>query len=162
MSAFGTWGTHAEGTRRSGDDPIPHLRSPIFHSRCGVTEYLRLHHGVDICLDPFPFTGATTTCHAMWMGVPTLPLLGATVPGRLGPAMLAHVGLETFIAGNQEDFVDKGVRWAQNLSALSELRACLRERLRASTLCQATVVAEAFAASLRKMWKSWCVTHGRK
>jgi protein O-GlcNAc transferase len=79
----------------------------IFHSRCGVTEYLRLHHGVDICLDPFPFTGATTTCHAMWMGVPTLTLLGATVPGRLGPAMLMHVGLEAFVTLDHDDFVKK-------------------------------------------------------
>jgi protein O-GlcNAc transferase len=46
--------------------------------------YLELHQQADICLDTFPYTGGTTTLHALWMGVPTLTLAGQTVPGRSG------------------------------------------------------------------------------
>jgi predicted O-linked N-acetylglucosamine transferase (SPINDLY family) len=128
----------------------------IFEPRCGVAEYLALHHRIDICLDPFPFTGATTTCHAMWMGVPTLTLEGSTVPGRLGPAMLKHAGVADFVARSLDDFVDKGIHWAQDIEALSRLRANLREQLRASSLCNAALVADTLADSLREMWKGWC------
>ena len=96
--------------------------------------------------------------HAMWMGVPTLTLEGSTVPGRLGPAMLKHAGVADFVARSLDDFVDKGIHWAQDIEALSRLRANLREQLRASSLCNAALVADTFADSLREMWKGWCGT----
>jgi protein O-GlcNAc transferase len=119
-------------------------------------DYLEQHREVDICLDPFPFTGATTTCHAMWMGVPTLTLEGRTAAGRLGPAMLRHVGLEDFVAATPEDFVIKGLRWARDLGALAELRSGLRERFRESPLGRPGDFADGFAQALREMWRSWC------
>ena len=52
------------------------------HARCGMRAYLELHGQVDVCLDTFPYNGGTTTLHALWMGVPTLMLVGDT--GRAG------------------------------------------------------------------------------
>ena len=127
-----------------------------FHPRSGNRDYLALHDQVDFCLDPFPFTGATTTCHALWMGVPTLTLLGQTVAGRLGAALLQHIGLEDFIAHTPEEFVKKGIFWASNLHSLAKLRAGMRDRFLGSAIGQPDLVAQGLAVAFRQMWRSWC------
>jgi protein O-GlcNAc transferase len=127
-----------------------------FHFGARMDAYLQLHHRVDICLDPFPFTGATTTGHALWMGVPTLTLAGHTAPGRLGAAMLQHAGLESFVACGHDDFVAKGLRWSRDLKSLAQLRASLRDRFRQSSLGQPEVFAHGLAQTLRGIWQKWC------
>jgi len=127
-----------------------------FHLIATMEDYLKLHRQLDICLDPFPFTGATTTCHAMWMGVPTLTLEGRTAPGRLGPAMLRHAGLDDFVAATPEDFVAKGLHWARHREALADLRGGLRERFRQSPLGRPADFAADLAQAFRGMWRSWC------
>jgi protein O-GlcNAc transferase len=133
--------------------PASHLQ---FHLGARMDDYLKLHHQVDICLDPFPFTGATTTGHALWMGVPTLTLAGRTAPGRLGAAMLHHGGLNSFVANGPEDFVAKGLHWAQNLEALADLRTTLRERFQTSPLGQPEAFAQNLDQAFREIWRKWC------
>ncbi len=127
-----------------------------FHPLCGGQEYFGLHHQVDMCLDPFPFTGATTTCNALWMGVPTLTLMGAAVAGRLGPALLQHAGLDEFVARSRQDFVDKGTRWAEDLESLAALRTGMRERFFESPMGQPGEFARSLSAAFRQMWRRWC------
>ncbi|MCX5864198.1 MAG: tetratricopeptide repeat protein [Deltaproteobacteria bacterium] len=124
--------------------------------RCSMIDYQGLHQQVDICLDTFPYNGGTTTCHALWMGVPTLTLAGATMPGRVGAAVLSQVGLEGFIAHDQSDFVQKGVQWANDLATLAEVRAGLRARFTQSALGQPALIAAALERALRIMWQRWC------
>jgi protein O-GlcNAc transferase len=131
-----------------------------FHFIDTMEGYLQRHAQVDLCLDPFPFTGATTTCHAMWMGVPTLTLEGNTAPGRLGAAMLRHVGLEDFVAGTREEFVAKGLHLAREVEALAELRRGLRERFQQSPLGRPADFAVDLARAFRGMWRSWCERPG--
>lgn len=127
-----------------------------FHPRSFMKNYLKLHHEVDICLDTFPSNGVTTTCHAAWMGVPTLSLEGGTLTSRAAMAIMKHVGLNSFVADNHEDFVRKGARWASNLTTLSDIRTSLRSRFNQSALAQPEMLADAFSHALRKMWKTWC------
>ncbi len=127
-----------------------------FYPRCGMGGYLALHHQVDICLDTFPYNGGTTTCHALWMGVPTLTMAGSTPPGRVGAILLSHVGLEGFIAKNKNDFVKKGQGVAQDITALAELRAELRLRFEQSAMGQPELIAEGLERALRIMWRRWC------
>ncbi len=126
------------------------------HERCDTQTYLGLHRHVDICLDTFPYNGGTTTLHALWMGVPTLTLAGATAAGRSGASILAHAGLESFVACDARDFVDKGVSWAGRLDELAAIRADLRERFLRSARGQPNLVAEGVARALRAMWQRWC------
>lgn len=126
------------------------------HDRCGMGAYLSLHHQVDICLDTFPYNGGTTTLHALWMGVPTLTLAGNTVAGRPGACILGHVGLDSFISYDAEDFVQKGLLLASNLAELSNTRSVLRARFANSAMGQPAVVAAGVERALRIMWQRWC------
>jgi predicted O-linked N-acetylglucosamine transferase (SPINDLY family) len=127
-----------------------------FHARCAMDTYLGLHQQVDLCLDTFPYNGGTTTFHALWMGVPTLTRAGRTAAGRSGASILAHVGLEAFIAQDAGDFVQKGLSWAGNLAALADIRTGLRERFAKSARSQPASVAEGLQRALRLMWQRWC------
>lgn len=127
-----------------------------FHQRSDMVSYLELHNQVDICLDTFPYTGGTTSCHALWMGVPTLTLAGRTPASRAGAAVLGRVGLEGFAAEDAADFVRKGVGWASRVSELAGVRAGMRDRFAASAVGQPAAIASAFERALRMMWRGWC------
>jgi len=127
----------------------------IFHPRCSMNDYLGLHQQVDICLDTFPYNGGTTTCHALWMGIPTLTLTGDTLPGRTGAAILEHVGLKDFIASDKDDFVQKGLKWTKDLATLAHLRAELRGRFERSAPVQPALIAAGLERALRIMWQRW-------
>jgi predicted O-linked N-acetylglucosamine transferase (SPINDLY family) len=90
------------------------------------------------------------------MGVPTLTLAGSSAAGRTGCALASHVGLDAWVATTPDDFVEKGLFWANHLVELAALRATLRERLAQSALGQPTVVAAGLERALRHMWQRWC------
>jgi predicted O-linked N-acetylglucosamine transferase (SPINDLY family) len=124
--------------------------------RCSMDAYLAVHHEVDICLDPVPFTGLTTSNHALWMGVPTLTLAGATPPGRQGAGLMALLGLDEFIGANPAEFVRQGVYWSKHLSALAVLRAELRGRCQRLPARDPAQIVDAVYDALRHMWRRWC------
>lgn len=103
-----------------------------------VAAHLSLYHGVDIALDPFPYNGTTTTCEALWMGVPVLTLPGQTHVARVGASLLAHGGLPDWIASTPEHYVARAVAAASDIPRLASLRRCLRESMARSPLCDAS------------------------
>jgi predicted O-linked N-acetylglucosamine transferase (SPINDLY family) len=128
----------------------------LWHGRGGLKVYHELHHQVDICLDTFPYNGATTSWSALWMGVPTLAVAGGTPAGRYGAAIMGQMGLSTFVANDLQDFVRKGVYWATHLEELAELRAGMRQRFAQSAVGQPDLIAQALVSALRSMWQRWC------
>ncbi|MDM0070930.1 tetratricopeptide repeat protein [Variovorax sp. J31P207] len=127
-----------------------------FHQRSAMSHYLALHHQVDVCLDTFPYNGGTTSLHAVWMGVPTLTLAGATMAGRAGASLLGHVGLDEFVVQDASAFEAQGASLAQRLPELAQLRASLRGRLADSAIGQPSLIAAALERALRTMWRRWC------
>lgn len=127
-----------------------------FHLRSDLEHYLALHHQVDICLDTFPYNGGTTTHHALWMGVPTLTLVGESVPCRVGLAILSQVGLQDFAVQDAEEFVARGLYWSKHLDALDTLRSGLREQLNQSPSRKLEIIAAGLERALRTMWRRWC------
>jgi predicted O-linked N-acetylglucosamine transferase (SPINDLY family) len=116
--------------------------------------YLAAHAEVDVLLDTFPFPGGTTTCEALWMGVPTLTLAGNTLLSRQGASLLTAAGLPDWIATSEADYVDKAVRCSGDLPRLAALRAGLREQVRSSPLFDAPRFARHFEAALWGMWQA--------
>ena len=121
-----------------------------------VSGHLALYNEVDIGLDPFPYNGTTTTCEAMWMGVPVVTLAGERHAARVGVSLLGAVGLDELVAENEEAYVEKAVALASDLERLSSLRAGLRPRVQQSPLCDEAGFTRALEDSYRAMWKTWC------
>jgi len=99
-----------------------------------TTEHLRWYGEIDIALDTYPYHGATTTCEALWMGVPVVTWAGRTHAGRMGLSILAAAGLPELIGSNEEDYLKIAWWLARNGGYLQELRQTLRERLTQSLL----------------------------
>jgi protein O-GlcNAc transferase len=121
-----------------------------------LSSHLGTYAALDIALDPFPYNGTTTTCEAMWMGVPVVSLIGDTHHGRVGLDLLTRVGLSELAAPDPEAYVATAIALAQDLPRLQRIRGVLRDRLGASTLCDANSFARAFEGALREMWREWC------
>jgi predicted O-linked N-acetylglucosamine transferase (SPINDLY family) len=118
-------------------------------------EHLRVYNQVDLALDTFPYNGTTTTCEAMWMGVPVLTLEGNCHAGRVGMSLLSRVGLPGFIAKDGSDYIDKAVAWAGRIAELAELRSGLRGRLMASPLMDAGRLARGLEAAYQQAWQAY-------
>lgn len=117
-----------------------------------LEEFLRAHQEVDACLDTLPWNGHTTTCHALWMGVPTLTCPGDRRAGRMGASLLEAVGLPTLVAAAPEAFAEVGSSLVSDAQRLADLRAGLRERLLNSPLCDGHAYARAFEAFIETAW----------
>jgi predicted O-linked N-acetylglucosamine transferase (SPINDLY family) len=119
-------------------------------------DHLPAYGRIDIALDTFPYNGTTTTCEALWMGVPVVTLRGDRHAGRVGASLLTQVGLTDMIAGSVEDYVAIAAGLAGDPARLSDLRRSLRPRLAASDLCNTGAFARKIEAAYRTMWRQWC------
>jgi predicted O-linked N-acetylglucosamine transferase (SPINDLY family) len=94
------------------------------------------YNSIDIALDSFPHVGGTTTCEALWMGVPTVTLAGPGFPERLAHSNLVNAGLTDLSAGDPERFVDLSVALASDKPRRAALRRDLRTMIRSNPLGQ--------------------------
>lgn len=118
--------------------------------------YMALHNEIDIVLDTFPFNGGTTVTHGLYMGVPTVTLAGPVMQQRMALSRLTVVGLEDWVAADQEEYVSIAVSKAGDLDALAGLRGMLRQRLDEAPLRGTKAFAASFESGLRLAWKRWC------
>jgi predicted O-linked N-acetylglucosamine transferase (SPINDLY family) len=154
--AFADAATRALFLDRLGERGVPAERVELMAWQRCPAEHLALYHRVDIALDPFPYNGTTTTCDALWMGVPVITLRGHRHAGRVGASLLSQVGLTDLIADSIEEYLEIAVALAGNPGRLDELHRLLRPRLAASPLCDAAAFAFKMEAALRTMWQHWC------
>jgi len=128
--------------------------------RVSFARFMALHAQADIALDSFPYCGGATTCHALWMGVPVLTLTGAETMARSGASLLGAAGMTDWVAGEEEDYVDKACAFAGRAGELAGLREGLRERVRGSALCDAPRFMRDVESGYRDMWRDWCARSG--
>lgn len=115
------------------------------------SEHLAAYSRVDIALDSFPYHGTTTTCEALWMGVPVVTLAGTVHRARVGASLLAAAGLPELVASTPEEFVQIATSLAASPHRLAELRTTLRERLRAGPLGDGPAFAARFGAAVAEL-----------
>ena len=119
--------------------------------------HLSLYGQVDVALDPFPYAGTTTTCEALWMGVPTITLRGSNHAQNVGASINHAVGLDQFVAQDKEHYLRIAQYWSRQSEwfKLQGLRENLRMQVRSSILCQA----EPFVTNLEKVYRKWWRTY---
>jgi protein O-GlcNAc transferase len=127
-----------------------------FADHVPAAQYFQAYQSIDVGLDPFPFPGGTTTCDALWMGVPVISLAGPTPLSRGGLSVLTNAGLSELVAHSVDEYVEKALGLAQDLPRLSGLRASLRERLQSSPLMDAPRFTRDLENAYRAMWHRWC------
>jgi len=91
-----------------------------------LRSHLARYRSVDIALDPFPCNGGTTSCEALWMGVPVVTMAGNTFMGRQGVNYLGKLGLNELIATDEDSYVEAAVSLAGAPARLQQLRISLR------------------------------------
>ena len=117
-----------------------------------IDQYLRTYSQADIGLDTFPCAGGTTTCDALWMGVPVVTLAGDRSFSRAGASILSNMGLADLVADTADRYVAAAVELARDRSRLQQLRSSLRARMQASPLTNAAQFARNMEAAFGAMW----------
>ncbi len=117
-----------------------------------LENHLQVYDQIDIALDTFPYNGTTTTCEAMWMGVPTMTFTGDRHAARVGASIMTHAGFIELVSDDLSSFKTYSIDLANNAEKLIELRADMRERMQQSDICNAKQftkhMEEAFQSSL--------------
>jgi predicted O-linked N-acetylglucosamine transferase (SPINDLY family) len=126
-----------------------------FVDRVPFSQYMQQYHNIDIGLDPFPYVGGTTTCDALWMGVPVVTLGGQTAISRGGVSILTNVGIPELIAESPDQYVRLAADLAGDLPRLTHLRSNLREKMRMSPLMDAPRFARNMEKAYREMWMTF-------
>ncbi len=121
--------------------------------RVGRDAYLAAYGEVDIVLDTFPYPGGTTTCEALWMGVPTLTLAGSSLLSRQGASLLTAAGLPDWVAGSAAEYRTLAIARASDPDAIATLRRELRPRVAATPLFDAPRFARHFEQLVWEMWR---------
>jgi predicted O-linked N-acetylglucosamine transferase (SPINDLY family) len=119
-------------------------------------EHLDIYNRCDIGLDTFPYHGTTTTCEALWMGVPVVSLTGDRHAARVGLSILTRIGLPELAPETPDEFVEAAVSLATDRKRLAALRAGMRDRMLKSRLMDAKAQATEIETAYRQMWRKWC------
>jgi predicted O-linked N-acetylglucosamine transferase (SPINDLY family) len=143
-----------------GAEGIGEERVELLGHVAGRAGHLACYHRIDVALDTFPYHGTTTTCEALWMGVPVLVREGRTHAARVGVSLLNRLGLGEWVAGSWEEYEALAARQAGNLDGLEQVRTSLRERLRRSPLTDGRAFTRDLEGAYRQMWRRWCAGSG--
>lgn len=155
---------HEEAPRRTLVEEFERLgvdrQRLVFHAFGPAPAYLKSYHEIDIALDSFPYNGGTTTCEALWMGVPVVSWRGNRHVARLGASILGHVGLSELVASSPQSYVETAIALSRDVDRLRSLRSTMRDRLSASSLMDHAGFTRELEAAYRAVWRRWCSSGG--
>ncbi len=140
---------------------LPPERVDLLERTPGTSDHLALYHAVDISLDTFPYHGTTTTCEALWMGVPVVTLGGDRHVARVSASLLTAAGHPEWIARTADEYIRIAAALASDPVKLSAIRAHLRDEMCRSALLDHAGQSARFGAALRQCWQSYCSTHAQ-
>jgi len=99
------------------------------------TSHLEFYNNIDIALDTFPYNGTTTTCEALWMGVPVVTLVGKKHAQRVSFSILSNIGHAELAAKSEKEYIETACELASDPDRLRTLRSGMRSDLSKSILC---------------------------
>ena len=135
---------------------LDEARVELLGRTADTAAHLALYGRVDVALDMFPYHGTTTTCEALWMGVPVVTLAGDRHASRVGVSLLTAIGRPDWIASSPADYVRIAAELAQAPETLQQNRISLREAILRSPLGDHAGQAACFGAALRSCWRAAC------
>jgi predicted O-linked N-acetylglucosamine transferase (SPINDLY family) len=121
-----------------------------------TASHLALYHGVDVALDTFPYHGTTTTCEALWMGVPVVSRTGDRHVSRVGASLLSAAGHAEWATTSEEAYIRTAVTLANDRERLAAIRRGLREEMKHGPMLDHAGQAAALGTALRACWTQWC------
>lgn len=142
-----------DGFARHGITPD---RLELIIWRADLKSHLELYGEIDIALDPFPYNGTTTSCEALWMGVPVICLEGDRHSGRVGASLLTALGLRDLLAHGTSEYVRIAVELANDPERLIGLREDLRDRMLSSALLDHAGFTRGIEDAYQEMWRNYC------
>jgi predicted O-linked N-acetylglucosamine transferase (SPINDLY family) len=159
-TALGSPGVKADVHRRLaaaglGDAAVERVQ--IFGPAENPQSMMNEYHRVDIALDTFPYSGMTTTCESLWMGVPVVSLAMDRSASRYSMSILTNCGMSELVAHTPEDYVRIAVELARDPARLAQLRSSVRERM-SRVVCNGPDFAKRFETAMRAIWREWCAT----
>ncbi|HWL69988.1 MAG TPA: tetratricopeptide repeat protein [Geminicoccus sp.] len=122
----------------------------------GRASHLATYGRIDVALDTFPYGGTTTTCEALWMGVPVVTLAGDTHVARVGASILHSIGLHSCVARSADDYLLTATQLASTRDLLAGMRQMLRSEMLASPLMDQADLGRHMTAAFRTMWHRYC------
>jgi len=146
----------AELNRRLESNRIPLERVELLERTKTIAEHLAAYSRIDLSLDTYPYHGTTTTCEALWMGVPVITRVGDRHASRVGASLLQAVGHPEWVASDWDEYVAHAVALAGDERRRTELRQQLRRDLQASALLDHCGQAERFGRAVRGLWSDFC------
>jgi protein O-GlcNAc transferase len=126
-----------------------------FEGHSPFAEHLRAYDQIDIALDPFPYSGGTTTRNALWSGVPVIALDDPVKIGSISAGALKLVGLDACVAETTQDYVSCAVAVASDVARLAGWRGEIRGKLAASDYFDARKFTRALESAFIDMWETW-------
>lgn len=155
-AAFADAAVRERVLRRFADHGVTADRLDLLVYTRSVAEHFACYHRIDIALDTFPYNGTTTTCEALWMGVPVVCLVGSTHASRVGLSILRQMDLSEYACTTVEDYRARVIALADDRLTLEMLHDSLRERMRGSTLMDAHRFCRQLENEYRTVWRIWC------
>ncbi len=127
-----------------------------FRGKLSLEGYWAAFSEADIALDAFPYNGGTTTCDALWQGLPVVTLSGVRTASRGGRSLLTALGRPEWIAATAEEFVRIAHGLARDVASLEQIRKALRQWMEASPLRNEKEFTLGLERAYRQMWRKWC------
>ena len=158
--SLGDSGMRKRFMERLGQGGIDPARVEAIAFTDTVAAHLALYSRIHVALDSTPYNGTTTTCEALWMGVPVVCVRGSRHSARVGASLLSAAGCTEFLAEDADGYVRIATELAQDRARLAALRCGLRERLAASPLMDVGAYAHRFHGALRQAWRDHCARAG--
>ena len=131
------------------------LNSIILEGGSPRNELLDSYNKVDIALDPFPYSGGVTSLEAIWMGVPVLTKKGFRFVSHTTESINHNSGMSDWVANNENDYVEKAIKFSDNLKLLTKINKNLRQTALKSPLFDSTVFAEQLNNAFWEMWNNF-------
>ena len=116
---------------------------------------IETYNKIDVALDPFPYSGGTTSFESAWMGVPLYVLKGKTFLSKFGESINNNLGMSEWVASDEKEYIVRIIELTSNLNRLSQTREFLIKKVNDSTLFNSSLFANNFDKILWGIWEKF-------